>query len=517
MTCIMLKIGHLHLISGSYCVLHGTLLRAKTLIKTAAKQDVSNLLTLLTIALSTGIYLIGTTAVISKDGITFIEYAKNFEISPTKTMFQQEQHPGYPVMILGIHKIAGFLSESQSVFSWIYSAQSITLLFRILSIIVLYFIGRELVGARSSFLALLILVLLPKPAHYGSDALSDWPHIFFLAAGILLLMRGAISKKWWLFGFAGLASGTGYLIRPECIQVIVYGILWLMLQLFWSKRVMSKSKTTLALVLLLIGFFVLAGSYMKLKGKVFPKKSLVQLQPQVVPETTYIADIAPPDIAEAFGKMLKNISETLMWFFVPAFLIGIYKLFKKQNWYNPEQFFILNIVGLNIVLMVLLYCKHDYMSCRHTLPLVVFTLFYAPAGLYVLAELLDKKLHKKENSKLGFFILIVLGIAICSPKLLRPLHQDKLIFRKAAQWLAENTQPNDVIAVPDLRISFYSTRKGIDYTHKPFPQNAEYEVRMLKNKREIPIDENTLKKNKLFIIEDNEEKTRLSIYQITTK
>jgi hypothetical protein len=486
-----------------------------TIVPYIVKDDIIHVSILVILALCIGIYLIFTTAVISKDGTTFIDYAKNFEISPTETLAQQEQHPGYPVLILGIQKITRFLTKSQSVISWVYSAQSITFIFRILAITVLYFLGKELVGAHHSFFALLILILLPKPAHYGSDALSDWPHMFFLVAGILLLMRGAISKKWWLFGFAGLLSGTGYLIRPECIQVIVYGMLWLTLQLFWSKRLMSKSKTTLALVLLLIGFFVLAGPYMKVKNAVFPKKKLVQLQPQVVPEITYNADIAPLDIARAFGKIFQNIGETLMWFFVPALLIGINKFAKKQNWYETKRFFIINIVSLNIVLMVLLYCKYGYMSRRHTLPLVVFTLFYVPTGLYVLADLLDKKLFKRDNSKLAFATFMAIGIAICCPKLLRPLHQDKLIFRKAAQWLAENTQPNDVIAVPDLRISFYSDRNGIDYTHKPFPQKVEYVVKILKNKREIPIKENILQKNKRFTIEDKDERTRLSIYQIT--
>lgn len=489
--------------SGSFYVLLGTLLREKTHIKTTSerylvKRDIIHVSILLIVALCIGIYLIGTTAVIAKDSITFIEYAKNFEISPTKTMIQQYQHPGYPVMILCVHKIARFLSESQSVFSWIYCAQGIALVFRILAIIVLYFLGKELVGARSGFLALLILVLLPKPTHYGSDALSDWPHMFSLASGMLLLIHAAISKKWWLFGSVGLAGGAGYLIRPECVQVIVYGLLWLTLQFFWSKRVMSKSKTALALVLLVIGFCILTASYMKLKGAVFPKKNLVQLQPQVVSETTYIADIVPSDIAGTFGQLFKNIGETLMWFFVPALFIGLYKAFRNPNWYEPERFFIIVLVGLNIVLMILLYCKYGYMSVRHTLPLVVFTIFYIPTGLHVLADLLNKKLLKKDNANLGFVILMVIGIVICSPKLFRPLHHDKQIFRKLALWIAENTEQKDIIAVPDLRISFYADRKGVKYNDQSIPKEARYTVKVLKNKADTPVSTQTLQTRKLF-------------------
>ena len=527
--------------SGSFCVLPGTLLREKTHIKTTSerylvKRDIIHVSILLIVALCIGIYLICTTAVIAKDGITFIEYAKNFEISTTKTMIQQEQHPGYPVMILGVHKIARFLSESQSVFSWIYCAQGIALVFRILAIIVLYFLGKELVEARSSFLALLILVLLPKPAAYGSDTLSDWPHLFFLAGGILLLVCGAIDERRWLFGFAGLAAGMGYLVRPECAQVVVYGCLWSAVQLIWPRTSMVRRRVAIGMVLLIGGFLVIAGPYMMLKGAIFPKKHIgefavytqsaktSQVQQQYIPTVVHTADIIPSDLAQAFGKLFENIGETLMWFFVPALLIGLCMHFRKQDWSEPGRFFTIAIVALNIPLMVWLYCRTGYMGVRHSLPLVVFTIFYIPIGLRVLANGLDEKIRKetkqmsKKQGNVQFFaILMAIGIVICTPKLFRPLRQDKLIFRKAAQWLAENTQPSDVTAVPDLRISFYSARKGIDYKHKPFPQEAEYEVRMLDNKREMPIDENTLQKNKLFITEYNNGKTRLSIYQIVKK
>ena len=87
------------------------------LVKTAAKQDVIRILILLTIALGIGIYLIATTVVIAKDGVVFIEYAKNLEIDHTQTIRQEDDHPGYPAMILGVHKTVRLFAESKSVFS----------------------------------------------------------------------------------------------------------------------------------------------------------------------------------------------------------------------------------------------------------------------------------------------------------------------------------------------------------------------------------------------------------------
>ena len=75
-----------------------------------------------------------------------------------------------------------------------------------------------------------------------------------------------------------------------------------------------------------------------------------------------------------------------------------------------------------------------------------------------------------------FYILLAIGVVICMPKLLRPSGFDKQGYRAAAKWLRENTGKNDVIAVPDLRISFYAERKGLKYTTE-IPKGAEYLIR----------------------------------------
>lgn len=484
------------------------------------KQDIIYISILLITALCIGIYLISTTVLIARDGVVFIEYAKDLEIEPVQTMIQKDQHPGYPAMILVIHKAIRLLSESESLFSWIYSAQSIALLFRLLTITVLYFIGRNLVGSRFSFWAILILIFLPKPAWYGSDALSDWPHLFFLATGMLLLIRASTNRRWWLFGFAGLTAGAGYLIRPECAQVIVYGCLWLGLQLFWAKRTLDKPKTVLALVLLLVGFLVATGPYMRLKGAVFPKKHVGEFAvntqiSQVVPSQRQLvsntAGIIPSDIAGAFKELLENIGETLMWFFVPALLIGIHKWLKKLKWHKPETFFIIALIVLNVPVMIWLYCKHGYMDVRHTLPLVVFMIFYVPIGICTLGDLLDEKFFKKAGS--GFAVVLVTGIVICSPKLIRPMHYDKMIFHKAARWLAENTQDNDLVAVPDLRISFYAQRNGVYYNGYVLPDAAQYVVKITKSKT-ILTDNKTERLKEVYSDEDRINKKKLVVYMI---
>ena len=291
---------------------------------------------------------------------------------------------------------------------------------------------------------------------------------------------------------------------------------------------MSRGKAVLAFVLLAAGFFATAGPYMQLKGKFFPKKQLVEFttnrpSPEIYKQEAvtdsndiYSAGFSPSDIASAFGKLAQRISEMLMWFFVPALLIGIYKHFRRRDWREPKKFFVIALIVLNVLLMTLLYCKFGYMSRRHTLPLVVFTIFYIPLGLDVLALWLSEKLsHNKTDTDFWFLVLLVIGVSICCFKVLRMEEQSQrdTAYRNAARWLAQNTNEEDIIAVPDSRIGLYSGRRSIQYEGKTIPQKAQYVVKVLEDEKDMPSGEENLRVKEIFSIEKKSRKSKVIIYK----
>ena len=489
------------------------------------QSDFKNVTILILITLCLGIFLIATTAVIAKDGTIFIQYAKSISASPRQTMIQEYQHPGYPVLILAATKIVGLFYKGGQLFLFIYSAQAASLLFRILSIIVLYFIAKEIVGTKFAFWAMIILIILPKPAEYGSDVLSDWPHMFFLAAGMLALLYGAKFGKWWYFAIAGLAGGLGYLIRPEGAQVVIYGFWWLLLQLVWNKRIIKKSHAVLGLISMLIIFIITVSPYMKLKGAIFPKKGVGTFSSMgILPmyplagsshygSEDFQAGIVPSKVAGGVFKIFENTGDTLLWFFLLPYFIGIYLHFKKHKLLEPNQFFIVSLVIVNVPLMIWLYNSHGYMSDRHTFPLVVFTLFFIPTGIQAWSLWLNKRYSKGfEHTHRWFAILMTIGIAICIPRLFMSLHPDKLYYRAAARWLAQNTESSSILAVPDYRISFYAERFGIKMTDDNIPEAAQYLVKIA-GKKEIEKGIILPHFDKVFSVEDNKGKKEILIFK----
>ena len=450
---------------------------------------------MLTIALGIGVYLIATTTLISKDGMSYIGYAKGLEISPLQVIRDSTGYaprlytPGYPFLILMIHKLTALFANTTTLASWIYSAQITALLCRIFALIPLYFIGKELVGGKQSFLAMLVLVILPYPARYGSDAIRAWPHILFLATGFLFLIWAAKYKKWMMFGAVGLIAAMGYIVRPVCAQLLLYSTMWITFSLLLPKHKSRISRTKLlgGLALLIIGFTVVAGPYMKARGEILPNrfKQIIKYfvlnsqennihQPETfIPthlEYTAGLSIQKDNVSKALIALISRISDSLMYYFMPALFIGMYYYFRRKP-KNEAMFFIAAFFLTNVAMVILRYCMHPDLSKRYILPLIAFTIFFVPLGLQILGRIIDGLLCKtvckndisEEGAKKWFLILLVIGLIICLPKLLRPLHSDKNGYRLAANWLKENTTKEDVIIVPDKRITFYAERKGSEY------------------------------------------------------
>jgi len=463
--------------------------------RTGRKYDTINLIVLILVACVLGVYLIATTVLISKDGVLYIEQAKLYSTDPGAVI--SKDTPGYPFLIFSAHTFAGIFGDNSSPLGWIYTAQGVTLLFRLLGLVPLYLIGKRLVGARDSFYAILILILLPHPAKMSCELTREWPYVLFLATGFLLLLRGAASAGWRTFGAVGLAAGLAHIIRPEGAQLIAFGILWLLLMLARPGRDKTRAKIVLALVALLIGFAIPVAPYANARGKIIPHKmrELLLTSSESPPEA------APPSepgshrgacatagllsgLGEAAYELCEKINENLLYFFVPPMLVGVYtQLRSRQKACSGDRFFVSAFVVFNVAMPILLYQNYNYMSRRHALPLVLLGVFYVPLGLRAISDRLEREIFRNQpptskNSLRWFTILLIIGIVVCLPKLLEPAGADKRGYRDAAEWLNKNSDAEAVLMAADPRIGFYAGRKRL-LLKDDVTEGADYVVKVV--------------------------------------
>ncbi|MCK4828928.1 hypothetical protein KA005_75090, partial [bacterium] len=155
-----------------------------------------------------------------------------------------------------------------------------------------------------------------------------------------------------------------------------------------------------------------------------------------------------------------------------------------------------------------------------SLPLITFTIFYIPVGLHVVGNWFEYKFpinkHKaiasKERGGWWFSILLLVGICVCLPKLLRPIRIEKQGYRDAVAWLSENTVKEDIIAVSDRRISFYAERKRD--SHKNFSPKVCYIVKKIGSENEEDNFGVAVHKETVIWIDEQKKKKGFVIYKV---
>lgn len=268
------------------------------------KSDLLYLALITGAALATGLYLIVTCVLITPDGVFYIRQAQALARDPW--VIAGKFPPGYPLLLLGAHKLATLFAPGGSALGWVYSAQAVTLLCRVLALACLYFAGKLLTDARRSFWAVLILAFLPYPTAYGSVVLREWPFLLLLALGLWLLLWSLRAERWWGFGLVGLAAGLGFLIRPESAQLLVYGAVGLVVVSICRRR-MRRDRASAAAALA-VCFLVPAAPYLLARGTLVP----AQLRPPTSNGPPVISSVAdrsagdrPLDFSVASGATLE--------------------------------------------------------------------------------------------------------------------------------------------------------------------------------------------------------------------
>jgi hypothetical protein len=238
------------------------------------------------LCLPIGIHQIRKSALINPDGVLYIDLGQ--KLPEDYVGVARRYPPGYPLILWAAHAAASRAMGPDVPMLWLYSALGVTLLCRMLALIPLYFLGKLFVGAVHSFWALLILIFLPYPAQYAADLLREWPYVLFLGMGFWLLCWSLRRRQWWVFALVGLDAGLGYLIRPECSQLVLYALFGLTAVGLVEKRIRPWTLSSAGL-LAVAGFLVPVALHARAVGSIAPH----QLQPPAAEGPPAISAIGP--------------------------------------------------------------------------------------------------------------------------------------------------------------------------------------------------------------------------------
>jgi hypothetical protein len=436
---------------------------------------------LLFISLLLTIYLFFRTYVISLDGaFQYIPIAKDFASGFFRRALSHNQQPLYPFIIAFVSRwIPDFELAGKFVSSF----------FGILIIFPVYFLGKRIFDERIAFVSTLFLVIHPYIRRFSADVLKESTYIFFLGVAIWLAWRTIQDEKKYPFLFIPILSVLAYFVRPDGIEVLLIAFFYV---LFVKKFSIPGNKRTVVLLLILSSCILLLPYLFyirELRGEwTFSKaKSIVEMLGVGV-----LKDGVP--LAHKILYSLKRLNLEIfaighpvyVFLLIVGLLKGIFSRFKSG------EGFLLSFCLLHYVVLFLLILnvtewggdgtiKAGYLSSRHVLPLLLFSIYWVGKGLMAIYEWICKKtesfllfhrLTPIEQSAIIFVALLVLLSAVILPKTLKPQRYERLPEKWAGLWIKNQSGEGTIIFTTVPRVAYYAggNFEYIDFNKDKFDQ-----------------------------------------------
>jgi hypothetical protein len=422
---------------------------------------------------------------ISADGIIFIGIARDLADAPLETFRRQDQHPGYPAMLLACTRALqafGYHGEPQS---WMAGGVLVSFVCGLLSVAVVWFLARDLFDEKVATVAALAFTVLPVPRANAVDAQSDTPHALAYLLAAWMATTGMTSGSLWRLAAAGLASGAAYWIRPEGLEVALVALpllAWHAVAAHWPWRKRVLAVGTLASTALLV-----AAPYMLLSGKVTSK----QLQfAKTTPAPTYIEQLAaspapspavnaspratvvagpaaappaPPEprysaalvlsvVGAALAAFINSICQGFKFVFIPLYLVGLVGL----TWRRPPaiQIAFLSLLGAaHIVILLAVYVFSGYIAHRHVIPLIGLAMPFAALGIFQSASWAARWFHAPRAYCAA--ALLAISCAIVLPYTLRRLNREFLPVIEATRWVQSRAEGGSGVVCNSPYVGFY--------------------------------------------------------------
>ncbi|MBU0639361.1 MAG: hypothetical protein KKB50_10900 [Planctomycetes bacterium] len=415
----------------------------------------------------------------SRDAVLYCWYARDLgnEGLGLLKAGEYQQHPLFPLTILGVQRTLRALGAADSPATWQASGQAVVWLAGMLLVLAAALLTMRIVcvmelpvcPGRSALLALALAAVLPLNTWLSADVMSDQLHaLLYLLAVALLLSLGS----WRVALVCGLVSGLAYLTRPEGVVVCVAGVAVLLAQV----RTLRWRTVAVRTLALLVGFAACATPYIAATG---------QLSPKVDKETLGDFQAAvgfPPapstDAGETAQAALNRLD--LPWYgLVPFVLYTTFRagrivvpllalpplLHLRRRLARPPLLGLSICLAAHLSLATFLLGHHGYLQPRHTLVAVLLLL---PFAAIFLAHLLSD-LSASGRRTLGSVIIGLCLLPLMLYSLRIPNAADRFI-PAAVAWLRQHDPQIDgkllVGGASQRRIAFY-----VGLRMQPWPEN----------------------------------------------
>lgn len=376
------------------------------------------------------------------------------------------QNPGYPAAI-GLTQFAleRVWSPADALQARLAAGQSVSVVAGTLTALWVYLLARRM-GFRVglSLSAAWVYALLPAPARFSADMLSDTLCWCIYLAGLLVLLDHLRSPIWWRVGLLGLLAAGAFYVRMEGIGLAVIAAAGCLLH---GRRLGGWHRRVLKVVTLGLITGLLVAPYVWERGELFAKKSLV---PEAIkthadalnssptslpPRYAALTSASASELFQRAGRFVTEFTDQLwralhgVWLGLALFaavVLGCWRRRHPPAWargFRPVRVhpiagrICLYAGGLQTAAMFRLMIGDGYIADRHVLlPAILMIPLAVLGGFCLLRRLGDGWTYARTRA---FAVLLGLALVLLHvPWLVRPLNAGRAYIARAGEWIRAN-------------------------------------------------------------------------------
>jgi len=329
--------------------------------------------------------------------------------------------PGWPLLM----SVPLFFLGAADGADVLHAAQIANVVFGTLAVPLVFVFLRHGFGAWTALAGATAIALLPDNVILSSLDLSEMSYLAVFVVAWILWHR----ERWWA---SGLVFGLAYLVRPEAL--IVFGVLCAVDTLGTRRLRWRPLAAALPFVIAYVVFVHGATGEWTLSGKTAFLDPVARAEGSAI--TRWLTNAA---------TLLAGLPTVVGW---PVALVAAWGAARRRG------------IELAAFLPLLLLPVFTFrMEARYWIPLVPFVLWFATAGAQDLLSRVDDA--RRRLARVAVAVVLFVGFCVAAAPELDDVglnHEAFSGLREAGRWIAENSDPDDVVVGYKPYAAFWAGR-----------------------------------------------------------
>jgi len=466
------------------------------------------LLLLLGVTFGLRLYAVLMAKAIAFDSAFYGFMARDFLQGNYVKGLSQPFHPFYPLLISWIAPDAAHVEIT---------GRLISLVFGTATLILVYYLSKEVVGQRAAAFAALFYCFQPHMATFSGMLLTEATYWFLLTLSVFLFWIGLNRGKTLELMFSGFFLALAYLTRPEGIGYLLVFLVWILidggLRKGWGKKIVLLSGFLFVFAVFALPYVIYVHHE---TGRWMISKKAQDAQTRLLIWTTegngpvekgaiqkQKAPLNGWRVPGPVGNILRYAPWTayryLRAYYYALWIFLLFGLIRKREQDVQAELFLASLVVFHILSLATFTPSIQ----RFSVPVVPLSLFWAGAGVLTFRGFLKRHIPPLEKWLVGW-ILVTLVFQLAQG--LRPERRHREGQKQIGVWLKEVT-PKDAVIMSNSPIeAFYAEREFLSLPsetstikgkERTYPEIMEYA--RTKGVRYILVNQDTPEDNPQFV------------------